>query len=362
VSSAEAQSHGHFGILPIGLQWAVLLTLSVALVWFLSTIKLPAALFLGPMVAAVVLATGEATVRVPNWLFLIAQGVIGCMIARTFNPTIVQTMVSDWPLFIAVIAAVIALSSTLGWLLAHWQVLPGTTAIWGTSPGAATVMILMSEVFGGDVRLVAFMQYLRVVLVAMVASVVARLWVGPAAGHVAAVAWFPPIMPIPFTLTLALAGFGAAAGRMLRVPAGAFLVPLIVGAVLHATGTMEIVLPPWLLASSYAVVGWSVGLRFTRPILMHAIRLLPRILASTFALIALCGGLGVILSRATGIDPLTAYLATSPGGADSVAIIGASSHVDLPFVMALQTARFLAVLVIGPWIAKFVVRRTRKAG
>lgn len=39
--------------------------------------------------------------------------------------------------------------------------------------------------------------------------------------------------------------------------------------------------------------------------------------------------------------PLTAYLATSPGGADSVAIIAASAHVEISFVMAMQLARFL---------------------
>ena len=51
------------------------------------------------------------------------------------------------------------------------------------------------------------------------------------------------------------------------------------------------------------------------------------------------------MSRTLGIDPLTAYLATSPGGMDSVAIIAAASdRVDISFVMALQTARFLIVL------------------
>jgi uncharacterized membrane protein AbrB (regulator of aidB expression) len=37
---------------------------------------------------------------------------------------------------------------------------------------------------------------------------------------------------------------------------------------------------------------------------------------------------------------LAAYLATSPGGADTVAIIAGSNPVDVPFVMAI--ARFVA--------------------
>jgi uncharacterized protein len=55
--------------------------------------------------------------------------------------------------------------------------------------------------------------------------------------------------------------------------------------------------------------------------------------------------------------PLTAYLATSPGGMDAVAIIAASSNVDIAFVMALQTLRFMIVLIAGPPLARFIAQR-----
>ena len=102
----------------------------------------------------------------------------------------------------------------------------------------------------------------------------------------------------------------------------------------------------------------SIGLRFSREIVIYAARVFPKIAASTFTLIALCGGLAVLLHVIVGTDPLTAYLATSPGGADSVAIIAASSNVDMPFVMAMQMARFILVLLVGPSLAKAVVRWT----
>jgi uncharacterized protein len=57
-----------------------------------------------------------------------------------------------------------------------------------------------------------------------------------------------------------------------------------------------------------------------------------------------------------GTDPLTAYLATSPGGAYSVAIIAASSKVDLPFVMTMQIGRAIVAILIGPALARFLVR------
>jgi uncharacterized membrane protein AbrB (regulator of aidB expression) len=39
-----------------------------------------------------------------------------------------------------------------------------------------------------------------------------------------------------------------------------------------------------------------------------------------------------------------------------VAIIASSSNVDLPFVMALQTARFTIVLLIGPSLARLLAQ------
>ncbi len=60
-----------------------------------------------------------------------------------------------------------------------------------------------------------------------------------------------------------------------------------------------------------------------------------------------------------GVDPLTAYLATSPGGSDSIAIIAASTNVDVSFVMAMQTVRMIAVLFLAPVLTKFIAERLR---
>jgi uncharacterized protein len=339
----------------IGVQWTILLAISALLVIVLEWLRLPAALMLGPMIAAIVVAAAEGKLRVPNILFVLAQGVIGCMVARAIRPSILADITADWPLFLAAVLSVIAASAVLGWLLARWRVLPGSTAVWGAFPGAATAMVLMSEAFGADVRLVAFMQYLRVVFVASTASLVARMWATD--GRLANVVWFPPLAPLPFLATLALAWPGALVAHLLRIPAGPLLLPLVLGAVLQDSKLMSIDLPPWLLALSYAVIGWSIGLRFTRPILVYAAQALPRIVAAILALIAVCALFSVALAWLAKVDPMTAYLAMSPGGADSVAIIAASSKVDVPFVMALQTARFVLVLLIGPWLARLIARR-----
>jgi uncharacterized protein len=312
---------------------------------------------LGPLVAGIVVASGGGKVRFPLPAFVVAQGIIGCMIARMVPLSVLGDILSHWVLFTAGIVSVVLACSLMGWLMTRLHLLPGTTALWGMSPGAASVMTIMAESYGADIRLVAVMQYLRVVGVAAVAAFVAKMF-GVSADHgPAAIVWFPPVAWLPLAETLALAILGPVIARLLRIPAGAFLVPLVGGAVLTHLGWMTIELPTWLLAASYAFVGWNIGLRFTRPLLMHAARALPLIVGSTLVLIVICGVVAAAMVVMAGIDPLTAYLATSPGGSDSIAIIAASTNVDVSFVMAMQTFRMITVMFLAPVLTKFIAKR-----
>jgi uncharacterized protein len=346
--------------LPAPQQWLVLLLFSLLFAGALGLAALPAALLIGPMLAAILAGTNGATVRVPRLLFDAAQAVVGCLVASSISAEIFPVFYADWPLFLAVVITTVAASSLLGWLISRWRILPGTTAVWGSSPGAATAMVLMAGAFGADQRLVAFMQYLRVIFVSMTAALVAKMWVDTSGVEAPPIVWFPPIDPEAFAATIGIALVGGLIGKFSRLPSPFFLGTFIFGAVIHLGLGVPMQLPPWLLAASYAMVGWSIGLNFTRPILRHATRALPQIIGSIVALIAFCGGLGFAISRLAGVDPLTAYLATSPGGMDSVAIIAAAAqNVDISFIMALQSARFLIVLLIGPSIAKLVARNVR---
>jgi len=338
-------------------QWGILVAGSMLVAAILAALHLPAALLMGPMLAGIALGSNGASIAVPRRAVLASQTIVGCLIARSITGDIVAAFVKDWPLLLAVVAAIIATSCLIGWSLSRLQVLPGTTAVWGSAPGGASVMMIMAGAFGADARLVAFMQYVRVVLVAAVASAVARLWVGAPIGASTQVAFFSVDSWQAFAATLLTAAAGGGLGMALRIPAGALLMPMALAASLEAAGVLTIVLPPWLLAVTYAMLGWSIGLGFTRDILSHAARALLPITLAILIMIGVCGGLAVLLVYAAGIAPLTAYLATSPGGMDSVAIIGAASSADLSFVMALQVMRLVIVLMIGPPLARAIARR-----
>ena len=155
-------------------RWVALVALSLAIGLALNALRLPAALLLGPMIAAVALAAAGRGVSVPTPAFVAAQGVIGLMIAGFLPLSVGGEMAGRWPIFLVGTLSTMVAASLLGWLLARSRVLPGTTAIWGSSPGAATIMTIMSEHYGADLRLVALMQYLRVACCAAAAALMAR--------------------------------------------------------------------------------------------------------------------------------------------------------------------------------------------
>ncbi len=141
-------------------------------------------------------------------------------------------------------------------------------------------MVAMAQDYGADIRLVAFMQYLRVLdCVAGAAVLVTRMMLGDNAEAVNQhIVWFPPVS-INLLLTILLAvSIAGTVGCLLRLPSGTMLIPMLAGAVLQSGQLITIELPEWLLAMAYMAIGWRIGLGFDKQILLRALRPLPQYL------------------------------------------------------------------------------------
>jgi membrane AbrB-like protein len=334
--------------------------LSLALGAALHWTGFPAALLVGPLVAGAAFALRGVRLQLPRPAFIGAQAVIGCLVARAITTSILVSLAHDWVAMLLVVSATVLAGALVGFVLVRLRVLPGTTAAWGSTPGGASAMIAMAGEFGADIRLVAFMQYLRVVLVVLTASAVSRLLIGavPAAAPAAELPSPVPLVAsfVPQLETLAVAALGAWLGWRLRVPAGGLLVPMVLGASLHAAGMVEMILPWWLVGATYMVLGWYVGLGFSRDVVGYALRAIPQLLLASLMLMALCAATALMLTVMLHTDPLTAYLATSPGGIDTVAIIAVGSKANVPFVLAVQALRVFVVILTGAPIARLISR------
>ena len=339
-------------------QWASLAVATVAADVILTLVHAPAALLLGPLVTAIAFGVAGASLKPPGPLRLTSSALIGCLVATALGPALGPDLLGHLPTFLLIAVSTLAMSLGLGWLLARVGWFEGATAVWGLSPGGAASMIALAQDMGADARTVALMQYFRVLLVAAAAIGLAHV-AAPGMHAGPGKAWLGPVHLSGLAATALLGLAGAGLSRVLKFPAGIFLIPGLSGAVLMRLGWLHPEVPPILGAMAYAVVGWTIGLSFTPATLAHSARALPRIIAATLILIALCGLSGLVIGLACGVDPLTGYLSTSPGGVDSILIIAAYTPVDLPFILSAQVVRVILVLVAGPWAAGQVARWTQ---
>src|SRR3982074_2008542 len=86
-------------------EWLLLLVSSSLLVGALRAARLPAALLLGPMIAAIGLALCGAKARLSRIYALGAQTILGCLIAKSFNAGLLSVLAGHWPLVIGLAVA-----------------------------------------------------------------------------------------------------------------------------------------------------------------------------------------------------------------------------------------------------------------
>ncbi len=347
--------HSWLGRLPAPTQWALLVLCAAGAGQLLASMQVPAGRFLGPMVAAIAFALSGCTVRLPKVAFQGGQSVIGLMAAHSITTGVLVALTQAWPEMIFATVSTIALSLTVGLAMAHFGDLPGTTAIWGSTPGAASAMISMGEQYGADGRVVAAMQYVRVVCVVVCGALVSH-FMGITSTHALAVA--STMQWLPFTGGLVVIAIGIVFGN--RLPAGALLIPLALGAVLQLTGVLHIALPGWFTALAMAAIGGYVGLRFDRPTVLYVLKRLPTMICCSMLLIAVSAALAYVIALLLHKDYLSVYLATSPGGLDSMAIIAVDSQADVSLVLAMQALRLFTVILVGPFLVKWVIERVSR--
>jgi uncharacterized protein len=233
------------------------------------------------------------------------------------------------------------------------------TGMLALTAGGASGLVAVSRDLGGDERVVAVVQYLRVVLVTVSMPLVAAALYGASGGAGSGPATTVPTAPwyAGLALTAGCAAVGIPLARLLRVPAGALLGPMTVALVLTLTGVTRGATPPGALVElAYAVIGWQAGVRFTRESLRVVAGLLPAAVGLIAAVVALCAALGALLARLTGATALEGYLATTPGGIYAVLATAISSGVDVAFVVAVQVLRVILMLLVAPAVARLVAR------
>lgn len=342
-----------------GGSWALLIGSTAVVTVGMRVAHVPAALMLGPMAAGIAVAMYRPGAQLPRGATAVAQALLGCLIAHAMSPPLLLALAPHWPVLLGMNLLLMLGILGLGIVATRMRWLPGTVGIWGMSPGGAAAMVMLSEAYGSDKRLVAVMQYLRLLCAALAVIMIGSLLGTPHVDEPAVTLpgatgtdWFPPLDLLALVTTIVLATAGVVLSLLLRKPTLVVFVPIFAGIAVQSAGWAAPEVPPLASAAAFTIIGWHIGLSFTRASLLHSARLMPRILVGIAAILALCALLSPLFAKLTHVNFLTAYMALNPGGVDVVMIMGASIAVDLPLIMAMQISRLLMVISISPLLSR----------
>jgi membrane AbrB-like protein len=343
--------------------WLLAVVAIVACGWLLGRVGIPSSYLFAAMLTGLAFAlTAPGRITLPTAGFRVGQAITGVAIGTFLRSSVVTGLGSRWIPVILVSLGTLALTVAAGLLLARVARLDRATASLGMIAGGASGIVGMSEELGGDDRLVAFMQYLRVLIITLLTPVLVPLAFGVQA-HGGQAGEGPLLGNFAgWVLVIGVGGVGAAIGPRLRLPAPALLGPMILTAVLSVidvTASAEI--PALLREAGFVLIGLRIGLGFERDTLRQMAATFGHVLACIATLLLACFGLGWVLKVTAGVSALDGYLATTPGGLYAVLPIAYGAGANATFVLAVQVLRLFAMMLAAPAIVRMLLRpRSRR--
>ncbi|MBI8999738.1 AbrB family transcriptional regulator [Corynebacterium sp. CCM 9185] len=165
---------------------------------------------------------------------------------------------------------------------------------------------------------------------------------------------------VTLTQYLRLLAVGQPVGTRLHIPAPSILGPMLLTVLAHTLldDRLTLTLPGAVTAVAFMAIGWMAGGALSVPALKSFARTLPATLLFITALIAGCAATALLLTWWLDIPYLDAYLATSPGGLETVLIIADEADSG-PVVAAVQIIRLIGVLILASWMPQVLHRIAR---
>jgi membrane AbrB-like protein len=287
-------------------------------------------------------------VAFPPKLRLVFIPVIGVLIGASLTRETVAAIPDWWPGLLAVVLFV-AITHAMNFVLFHHVAgLSRPTAYFAGMPGGLVESIQLGSENGADERAITVLQFARIALTVTVVPLVYSIAEGHPVGSAAGMGRSASTIEATDALMLAgaaIAGFFGA--RLVHLPAGQILGPVLASGAIHALGWTSAVPPGWLVALAQLVIGVSLGMRFTG----IAPGILGRYLMISALSVAAMLGIGAAISAAidaAGVAPFEVmFLALSPGGVVEMGLIALSLNASPIFVTAHHIVRIFATVLMG---------------
>lgn len=307
-------------------------------------LSLPAPFLTGPAIAVTLAGLAGVAMEVPARVRDAAFVVLGVSMGTAVTPDVLVAA-RTWPLsFVMLFAALVAILWASRSMMARWWGADRRTAVLSAAPGHLSYVLGLADANGLDIRMIAIVQSIRVLLLTLAVPPLVILM----ESDLAAVA--PPraaMAPGWLAATLAAAAIAGLFLKRVRLPAAYLLGGMAVSTGTHLGGIVGGHVPQALVIPAYVLLGTLIGTRFSgvSPGELRAAATAGLALTGMAVTIALIFAFGA--ASLTGLPLDQTLIAFAPGGVETMSAMALLMHADPTFVAAHHVSRlfFLTFLI-----------------
>lgn len=316
---------------------------------------IPAGWLSGAMIAVAIAALAGRPMGMPAPLGRLVFVLIGISLGGAVTPETLKG-VATWPLSVVLLCVGMTcamLGSALYLKTVHrWDMLSG---LFGSAPGALSQVMAYATQYHSDLRGIAIVQTIRVVILTAFLPVgLALFGLIPAAPQARSFAVTDS--PLEIALLVAISSAAAVVAHYVRFPGGLIFGAMLASAILHGSGLIHASMPWWFVSAVMVGLGAITGSRFANTELRLVFRHFGAALGSFSVSVLIVSAFATAAAFTMNVSLPDIVVSYSPGALDAMMILALALHLDPIFVGAHHVARFMLISAALPLFVRIYAK------
>lgn len=317
----------------------------------LGLLGMPAGYLSGSIMAVAAASLAGRPMLIPTPLMRVLMTLIGVSLGAVVTPETLQGM-ATYPLSLAVLIVAcicISVTGTLYLRAVHgWDTV---TAYLATAPGGLSQVMAIAIDMNADVRAIAIVQTIRVVIIAVCLPALLGLF-GLGSNTTRTIGGsFNPAQLGELAILIAVSSAVAYAAYRVRFPGGLLFGAMVASAALHGSGYIHAVMPWWVAYSVMIAFGAVTGSRFAGTPLRMLLHFVGAAFGSFATAVAIVAVFAVILVEILSLPLAEVIIAYAPGAVDAMMLLALALNLNPVYVGAHHLTRIFFVLLTMPFVA-----------
>jgi len=322
----------------------------------LGLIGVPAGWLSGSILAVAGASLAGRPMLIPTFLMRAIFVLIGISLGAVVTPETLHGM-ATYPVSIAVLILAMALISVGGAgylrLIHRWD---NVDAYLAAAPGGMSQVLALGAELGGDLRAIAIVQSIRVVVIAvgLPAGLSMLGLVGQAPPRVTGGLSIGVLDEL--AILVAASTIVAIIAYRIRFPGGLLFGAMLTSAVLHGSGLIHAVMPWWAANTAMVAMGAITGSRFANTPLRMLLNFVGAAFGSFAVAVTIAAAFAAVLISVLSLRAAEVMIAFAPGSVDAMMLLALALNLDPVYVGAHHLTRIFFVSLTMPLVARRTAR------